>query len=113
MQAQRARETVNSNEHERSTSFSAIGTDKNSFHEPNIGVERIRGGCPGAEVYSCPYDRSKIGASYRTFKVEDQRRLVSSIRIHPLDWAGEKEVKSCKVRDRHRKVAQAIRAARR
>jgi len=112
MQAQRACEAVNSNEHERSMPLNAIRADKDSFHEPDIGVECIRGACPRAQVYSCPYDRSKIGTSNRTFKVEDQRRIVSSVWIDSLDWSREKEVKSRKMWYRHWEVAQSRRAAR-
>src|SRR5690348_2872754 len=114
MQAQRARDAVNSNERERTPSFRSIRTDKNSFHEPNVGMECVWSGIACIQVSSRPKNRHKIRLTDEPFKVKNQRRIVSGIRVHALDWARKKEVKSwsANVRDRYWKIAQSRRAAR-
>jgi hypothetical protein len=115
MQAQRARDAVNSNERERAPSLSSIRTDKYSFHKPNVRVECVRGSCTRIQVYSGPNDGNKVGIPDKPLEVENQGRVVPGIGVDSLDWTREEEVKSWtgNVGDRYWEIAQSRRTARR
>lgn len=92
MQAQRACDAVNSNEHEGAVSFCPICSDERSFHKPNISVEGVRRSCTCVQVRSCAENRKEIRLTDKAFKVENQRGFVPGIGVDTLDRPWEKEV---------------------